>query len=243
MESATKAELEALKNDVRTEIQALKTESCPLELFVKFRENVQTDHASFTSTNDQKLNSMHDEINNSMKRIIQECQAEFERTQKTVTGQISDIMQQLNAIQIQQQIAQGSQQGPGPQPTQVEALVQQIAGINKIQQSSHEKMEIMSLNITELQKHVGSFIATFTSYDQQIEEIKNEALKGKGKGRPEYKLPKEKTLLDPKFLQVRHLTDKICTSRGLFVKWRRNLNKYVDSFSQARERSPTSSRA
>ena len=50
--------LEAVKLEIKKELEAIKGESCPLEAFIKFRDNVQANHAAFDATNNAKLLSM-----------------------------------------------------------------------------------------------------------------------------------------------------------------------------------------
>ena len=74
--NVTSGELETLK----AEIQVLKVESCPLETFTKFRDNVQRDHAGFTQSNEDKLSNMHSTVNRDMQTIIDAAKTEFDRT-------------------------------------------------------------------------------------------------------------------------------------------------------------------
>ena len=103
----------------------------------------------------------------------------------------------------------------------------------------------MSRLIEELQGNLHQVVEGCTETERRVEALERNALHGKGSGKgmgQHARQNKERTLLDPKYMQMRHLTEKICTARGLFVKWRRNLDTYFDAFPQGSGSTWTSSR-
>ena len=106
MGTVTKAEFEALKKEIANEIQVLKTELCPLEAFLNFRENAQSDCAKFEEDTGRKINPVYDSVVNDMKIIVRESKNEFDKTQSAIESKVAAITQEITNLSIQLQLGQ-----------------------------------------------------------------------------------------------------------------------------------------
>ena len=79
---------------------------------------------------------------------------------------------------------------------------------------------------------MGALITACSDYDKKIADMDGQGRGQKGGPQIMNQIQKEKTLLDPKYMQVKHLTEKVCTARCVcvFVKWRRAFDSYFNSF-------------
>ena len=94
--NVTRAEFEALK----AEIQVFEVETCPLDIFTKFRDNVQKDHAIFTVHNNEKLEAVHATINTDMKTVIQETKVDLDRAHRDMEQQLTNNTPQITTTQL-----------------------------------------------------------------------------------------------------------------------------------------------
>ena len=228
--NVARGEFETLK----VGIQVLKVESCPFATFTKFRENVQRDHATFTQSNEDELSNMHSPANRDMQPIIDAAKAEFDRTHKEINERATNATQQITSSQVRITaikdevgiIATATQTVSSSTPE----LVKQMAGITQLQQSLHQRMETMTRSIEEAQGNLHQTSEAGDMFEPKLDEVERIAkgAKGIGKGYRATHKNKERTLLDPKYMQIRQLGEKTCTSRGLCVKWRRNLDTCFD---------------
>ena len=178
--------------------------------------------------NDQKFTGMYESIMGDMKQVVVEFKNEVTKTQSAVDKKVSDITLEINGLIVQIQTLQQEQGPPGMARTA--ELTQQIVSINKLQQNFQQRLDQDQANITSLQNHIGGFIAASIGFEQQIEELRQGATEHRARPSGPARIVKEKTLLDPKYMQVRHLTEKVCTARGVLLKWRRTLDTYLNSF-------------
>ena len=118
----TRSEFETLK----AEVQVVRVEACPLEAFTKFRDNVQTDHASFVKDIDDKLNSLHNAVNGDMKTIIVETKNEFDKTQSQMEEKITHAAQQYTTTQLQYTAIRDEVNKLGATNVSVHEVVQQL---------------------------------------------------------------------------------------------------------------------